>query len=87
MIVNENFIRNVIKNTLNEMSMASNDGVIYYVVDDGEIYNVFGTDQFDENGNYLTDPSINIGDLDIVKTFSDMDKAFAYADKLNDNIF
>ena len=56
----------------------------YFIVDDGGVYNVFPEDEFDENGNYIEDRSVNIKDMDIVKTMYNLDAAFAYVDKLND---
>lgn len=58
--------------------------ILHYVVDDGGVFNVFSSDMFDSLGRYYEDTSINFNDLDIVAHFTSMDKAFDYAEQLND---
>lgn len=58
--------------------------ILHYVVDDGGIFNVFSSDMFDSLGRYYEDTSINFKDLDIVGRFYDMDKAFEFAESLNE---
>lgn len=78
-----NDVAKVVKNALNESDNQ------WYVIDDGEIYNVFSSDDFDEEGYYIgsgeIDLDFNINDSDIVKTFDSMDDAFEYAENFNDN--
>ena len=59
------------------------DTMKYYVVDDGGVYNVFSSDMFDKNGNYIEDMSLNLNDMDIVKTTNSEEQAWAYAEKMN----
>ena len=58
--------------------------ILHYVVDDGGVFNVFSSDMFDSLGRYYEDASINLGDLDIVAKYTDMDKAFEHAERLNE---
>ena len=58
--------------------------ILHYVVDDGEVFNVFSSDMFDSLGRYYEDASINFKDLDIVAQYTDMDKAFEHAEQLNE---
>lgn len=58
--------------------------ILHYVVDDGGVFNVFSSDMFDSLGRYYEDPSINLKDLDIVARYTDIDKAFEHAERLNE---
>lgn len=58
--------------------------ILHYVVDDGGVFNVFSSDMFDSLGRYYEDASIDFKDLDIVARYTDMDKAFEYAERLNE---
>ena len=58
--------------------------ILHYVVDDGGVFNVFSSDMFDSLGRYYEDASINFMDLDIVARYTDMDKAFEHAERLNE---
>lgn len=58
--------------------------ILHYVVDDGGVFNVFSSDMFDSLGRYYEAASINIKDLDIVARYTDMNKAFEHAERLND---
>ena len=58
--------------------------ILHYVVDDGGVFNVFSSDMFDSLGRYYEDTSINLRDLDIVAQYTDMDKAFERAERLNE---
>ena len=58
--------------------------IVHYVVDDGEVFNVFSSDMFDSLGRYHEDTSINFKDLDIVARYYDMDEAFRHAEQLNE---
>lgn len=58
----------------------------YYVVDDGGAYNVFSSDDFDAQGKYYENPEYNLKDFEIIRTFTDMVRAFDYAEMLNDTL-
>ena len=58
--------------------------VIWFVVADAGVYNVFSSDQFDSKGRYTEDADIKFSDLDIVARFYSMDEAFDLAEELND---
>lgn len=58
--------------------------ILHYVVDDGGVFNVLSSDMFDSLGRYYEDSSINFSDLDIVARYTDMDKAFEHAERLNE---
>lgn len=73
------FVRKVTKNVLKEMV---ND-VVYYIVDDGGIYNVISSEDFNSKGRYIHDLSYGIEDFDIVKKTTNFDYAWKICDKLN----
>lgn len=59
----------------------------HYVVDEGWGINVFPESMFDEQGRYFEDRSINLADMDVIATFNNAEKAFEYAEELNDSMY
>lgn len=61
----------------------------WFVADDGEVYNAFSTDMFDENGwliGYEGIEGYNFADFDIVRYCPSQEDAFFIAEKMNNNI-
>lgn len=56
---------------------------LWIVVDDGGCYNVFSSDMFDDNNNYIEDRSVNISDMGVEVVTDDEEEAWNYADKKN----
>lgn len=57
--------------------------IIWYVVDDGGVYNVFSSEDFDEKGRYKVNPVYLIQDFDIVHRYTREDSAWDEAERLN----
>lgn len=55
----------------------------YVVAEDERTYNVFSSEDFDDEGVYLVNPEYSLEDMDIVEMFRDEQKAWDFADKLN----
>ena len=54
-----------------------------YVVDDGGMYNVFSSDDFDEDGRYTVNPEYSLDDFDIIAKYTTADAAWNAAERLN----
>lgn len=63
--------------------MSSTKTIWYVVAEDERTYNVFSSEDFDIKGRYIENGEYNIKDMDIIAEFSIEDKAWALADKLN----
>ena len=56
---------------------------LWYVVDDGGVYNVFSSDDFDEDGRYIVNPEYSLDDFDIIAKYVTADAAWNEAERLN----
>lgn len=56
---------------------------LWYVVDDGGVYNVFSSDDFDEDGRYTVNPEYSFDDFDIIAKYTTSDAAWNEAECLN----
>lgn len=56
---------------------------LWYVVDDGGVYNVFSSDDFDEDGRYTVNPDYSLDDFDIIAKYTMADAAWNEAERLN----
>lgn len=56
---------------------------LWYVVDDGGVYNVFSSDDFDEHGCYIVNPMYTLDDFVIEATYTTADAAWDEAERLN----
>lgn len=56
---------------------------LWYVVDDGGVYNVFSSDDFDEDGRYTVNPDYSLDDFDIIAKYTTADAAWNEAERLN----
>ena len=56
---------------------------LWYVVDDGGVYNVFSSDDFDEDGQYTVNPDYSLDDFDIIAKYTTADAAWNEAERLN----
>lgn len=56
---------------------------LWYVVDDGGMYNVFSSDDFDEDGQYTVNPEYSLDDFDIIAKYTTADAAWNEAERLN----
>lgn len=56
---------------------------LWYVVDDGGVYNVFSSDDFDEDGRYTVNPEYSLDDFDIIAKYTTADAAWNEAERLN----
>jgi len=57
---------------------------LWYVVDDGGVYNVFSSDDFDaKDGHYHENPEYTLDDFDIVAKYTTSDAAWNEAERLN----
>lgn len=56
---------------------------LYYVVDDGGAYNVFSSDDFNEDGQYTVNPEYTLDDFDIIAKYTTADAAWNEAERLN----
>lgn len=59
----------------------------YYVVDEGWGINVFPSSMFDNEGRYFEDPNINLADMDVIATFNNSDRAWDYAEKMQETLY
>ena len=57
--------------------------LLWYVVDDGGMYNVFSSDDFDEDGRYTVNPEYSLDDFDIIAKYTTADAAWNEAERLN----
>lgn len=48
---------------------------LWYVVDDGGMYNVFSSEDFDEDGQYTVNPDYSLDDFDIIAKYTIADAA------------
>ena len=56
---------------------------LWYVVDDGGVYNVFSSYDFDEDGRYIVNPEYSLDDFDIIAKYVTADAAWNEAERLN----
>lgn len=56
---------------------------LWYVVDDGGVYNVLSSDDFDEDGRYTVNPEYSLDDFDIIVKYTMADAAWNEAERLN----
>lgn len=56
---------------------------LWYVVDDGGAYNVFSSDDFNEDGQYIVNPEYSLDDFDIIAKYATADAAWNEAERLN----
>ena len=56
---------------------------LWYVVDNGGVYNVFSSEDFDEDGQYTVNPEYSLDDLDIIAKYTTADAAWNEAERLN----
>lgn len=56
---------------------------LWYVVDDGSVYNVFSSDDFDDDGRYSVNPEYTLDDFDIIHKYTTADAAWNEAERLN----
>lgn len=56
---------------------------LWYVVDEGGMYNVFSSDDFDEDGRYTVNPEYSLDDFDIIAKYTTADAAWNEAGRLN----
>lgn len=56
---------------------------LWYVVDDGGMYNVFSSEDFDEDGQYTVNPNYSLDDFDIIAKYTTADAAWNEAERLN----
>lgn len=61
----------------------SSKRLLWYVVDDGGIYNVFSSEDFDEDGQYTVNPGYSLDDFDIIAKYTTADAAWNEAERLN----
>lgn len=57
--------------------------MFFVVAEDERTYNVFSSEDFDENGRYIVNPDYTLDDMDIIARFRNENKAWELADKLN----
>ena len=57
--------------------------LLWYVVDDGGMYNVFSSDDFDEDGRYTVNPEYSLDDFGIIAKYTTADAAWNEAARLN----
>lgn len=57
--------------------------VIYYVVDEGGIYNIITSEDFDEEGRYIPDKASMLEDFEIVEKFQSFKQAYEYCNEIN----
>lgn len=60
----------------------------YFVADDGDIYNAFAFEMFEDDGyleGHKGEAGYHINDFDIIKYFNSWTAAADYADELNDD--
>lgn len=56
---------------------------LWYVVDDGGMYNVFSSEDFDEDGQYTVNPNYSLDDFDVIAKYTTADAAWNEAERLN----
>ena len=56
---------------------------LWYVVDDGGVYNVFSSDDFDKDGRYIVNPEYSLEDFDVVAKYTTADASWDEAEHLN----
>lgn len=56
---------------------------LWYVVDDGGMYNVFSSDDFNEDGQYIVNPEYSLDDFDVIAKYTTADAAWDEAERLN----
>lgn len=56
---------------------------LWYVVDDRGMYNVFSSEDFDEDGQYTVNPEYSLDDFDIIAKYTTADAAWNEAERLN----
>ena len=56
---------------------------LWYVVDDGGVYNVFSSDDFDEDERYSVNPEYTLDDFDIIGKYTTENAAWNEAERLN----
>ena len=56
---------------------------LWYVVDDGGMYNVFSSEDFDEDGQYTVNPEYSLDDFDVIAKYTTADAAWNEAERLN----
>ena len=57
--------------------------LLWYVVDDGGVYNVFSSEDFDKNERYIVNPEYTLDDFDIIAKYTTEDAARNEAERLN----
>lgn len=57
--------------------------LLWYVVVDGSAYNVFSSEDFDENERYIVNPEYTLDDFDIIAKYTTEDAAWNEAERLN----
>ena len=57
--------------------------LLWYVVDDGGVYNVFSSEDFDKNERYIVNPEYTLDDFDIIAKYTTEDAAWNEAERLN----
>ena len=57
--------------------------LLWYVVDDGDAYNVFSSEDFDKNERYIVNPEYTLDDFDIIAKYTIEDAAWDEAERLN----
>lgn len=61
----------------------SHKRTLWYVVDDGDMYNVLSSEDFDEDERYIVNPEYSLDDFDIIARYTTADAAWNEAERLN----
>lgn len=61
----------------------SHKRTLWYVVDDGDTYNVLSSEDFDEDERYIVNPEYSLDDFDIIARYTTADAAWNEAERLN----
>lgn len=56
---------------------------LWYVVDDGGMYNALSSKDFNEDGQYMVNPEYSLDDFDIIAKYTTADAAWNEAERLN----
>lgn len=56
---------------------------LWYVVDDGGVYNVLYSEDFNEDGQYMVNPEYSLDDFDIIAKYTTAGAAWNEAERLN----
>ena len=56
---------------------------LWYVVDYGGMYNMFSSEDFDEDGQYTVNPNYSLDDFDIIAKYTTADAAWNETERLN----